>query len=127
MLEAAIALLMLQELQKAASPPASSEVVGKAQGPAEVAAYRPCIAMPDSAWRGPGALAWYVNAEPVEIGGKRFAKYGLPRVLAPGEVELVATARGAPFYGVTGVPEREVLYLLVDPAGCEFQPYAIEN
>jgi hypothetical protein len=129
MLDIAVALLILQELvQKAAPAPAapapSSEVIGKA---AAAPAVTSCVAMPDAGYQGAGSLQWYIDSETVEVGGSRFAKYGLPRVLGPGEVEYVATARGGLFYGEAGVGKREVLYLLTVPAGCEFQPYAIEG
>jgi hypothetical protein len=81
--------------------------------------------MPDSSYRGPGALPWYVNSEPVTVGGRQFTKYGLPRVLAPTEVGLLASSQGGPFYAVPGVAAPEIVYLLTDPASCEFQPYQL--
>jgi hypothetical protein len=134
MLEGLVALLLLQEVvQKAAPAPppaASAEVVGKAQtapAPAPAAAPASCVELPDPTYRGAAALRWYGDGETVTIGKRSYAKYGLPRVLGPGEVVLHATARGAPFYRVPDVAEPEILYLLTDPAGCEFQPYAVQG
>jgi hypothetical protein len=68
---------------------------------------------------------WYINNEPVTLNGKTWVKYGLPRVLGPGELkpEAVALKDSAPFYEATETYGVEVLYLLTQPVGCEFQPY----
>jgi hypothetical protein len=85
-----------------------------------------CVASPASGHSGARSLTWYINNESMTIDGSRYVKYGLPRVLGPGEVELVASAEGGYFYAEAGSDSREVLYLLTDLAGCEFQPYQIE-
>ena len=139
MLSAIVALLILQEVvgkaHVAASPPPSPEVVGKAQGGAEsssedvgkaAAAPPACVEMPE-----PGAdvrsQSWYIDNEAMDVGGGSFVKYGLPRVLAQWEVEFHAASAGGLFYAEAGAADPEVLYLLVDPAGCEFQPYQREG
>ncbi len=147
MLNGTVALLILQAMMqkapaapppnappsemvgKAPSTPAPSpEVVGKTQSAvAPTPAVASCVTMPDPAHRGARALTWYINAEPMEIGGRTYARYGLPRVLSAWEIEYFTTVSGGLFYAQAGVDDGEVLYLLVDPAGCEFQPYGAES
>jgi hypothetical protein len=69
---------------------------------------------------------WYINNEPIMVMGRRYVRYGLPRVLGTNEVSRVADYQGVPVFaeaGATGTPE--VLYVPVRP-GCEFQPYQLE-
>jgi hypothetical protein len=69
---------------------------------------------------------WYVRNEMMPIPGREAAlgKYGLPRILAPGEVERYGTYRDLPVFMETGVREAiaNVVYVFVRP-GCEFQTY----
>ena len=132
MLGSVAALLLMQaEIQKAPvaapAPTASGEAIGKAQVAAPAApatpAFEACVEMPDPAYRGARAMSWYIDSEVMQVAGKAYLKYGLPRVLTAWEIEYHANAGGGLFYAERGVEEAEVLYLLVDPAGCEFQPY----
>jgi hypothetical protein len=69
---------------------------------------------------------WFINNEPVMVMGRRYVKYGLPRVLGVNEVTRVGEYQGVSVFaetGATGTPE--VLYVPVR-AGCEFQPYQTE-
>jgi hypothetical protein len=72
-----------------------------------------------------GAM-WYINNEAITVNGRRYVKYGLPRVLGIREV-----ARGGEYRGVTMFQEAGgetswlVLYAPVR-SGCEFQPYVSE-
>ncbi len=69
---------------------------------------------------------WFINNEPVTVMGRRYVRYGLPRVLGINDVSRVADYQGIPVFaeaGMTGTPE--VLYVPVRP-GCEFQPYQLE-
>jgi hypothetical protein len=69
---------------------------------------------------------WYINNEPITVGGRRYVRYGLPRVLGVNEVTRSADYQGVPVFteaGAMGTPE--VLYVPVRP-GCEFQPYQLE-
>ncbi len=69
---------------------------------------------------------WFINTEPVTVMGRRYVKYGLPRVLGVNEVTRVGEFQGVSVFaeaGATGTPE--VLYVPVRP-GCEFQPYQTE-
>jgi hypothetical protein len=69
---------------------------------------------------------WYINNEPITVGGRRYVRYGLPRVLGVSEVTRTADYMGVPVFaeaGALGTPE--VLYVPVRP-GCEFQPYQLE-
>jgi hypothetical protein len=88
----------------------------------------------DTTWTG-GAMpmagyaagaAWFINGEAVTVMGRRYVRYGLPRVLGINEVTRVAEYQGVPVFaeaGTAGTPE--VLYVPVRP-GCEFQPYQLE-
>jgi len=66
---------------------------------------------------------WYVNNEPIMFNGKRYVKFGLPRVIGTTDVMSTGTYQGTSVFvetGTTGTPT--VIYLPVRP-GCEFQPY----
>ena len=70
---------------------------------------------------------WYINNEKLEVKGKTFSKYGLPRVLGAIEVQKWTTYKGVCVYieaGFTGIPD--VIYIPVR-SQCEFQPYAVER
>jgi hypothetical protein len=69
------------------------------------------------------ASPWYINHQPVRFRGRMLMKYGLPRILAPEEVQRAGEFRGMPLFaeaGVSGIPE--VVYVMVRP-GCMFHPY----
>jgi hypothetical protein len=70
---------------------------------------------------------WYINNEPVTFNGRRYVKYGLPRVLGVTEVSNVGTYQGVPVFAETGGNQQrpDVLYIPVR-TGCEFQPYQVE-
>jgi hypothetical protein len=71
--------------------------------------------------------AWYFRHNALRHLGRRYRKYGLPRILGISEVERPGSTVGpVPLYvekGTTGLPE--VLYVPVR-VGCEFQPYQLE-
>ena len=72
------------------------------------------------------AMPWFINNELVTVNGRRYVKYGLPRVLGVSEVSRTGEYMGVPVFaeaGATGA--TEVLYLPVRP-GCEFQPYQLD-
>ena len=80
---------------------------------------------PSTAGYAAGA-SWFINNEPVMMMGRRYVKYGLPRVLGVNDVTRVGEYQGVSVFaetGATGTPE--VLYVPVRP-GCEFQPYQTE-
>jgi hypothetical protein len=69
---------------------------------------------------------WYINTEAITVGGRRYVRYGLPRVLGVNEVTRTGEFQGVSVFseaGATGTPE--VVYVPVRP-GCEFQPYQLE-
>jgi hypothetical protein len=66
---------------------------------------------------------WYINNEPVTFNGRRYVKYGLPRVLGTTEITRAGELQGVPVFAETGgATPPEVIYVPVRP-GCEFQPY----
>ncbi|HEU0300653.1 MAG TPA: hypothetical protein VFR37_14380 [Longimicrobium sp.] len=70
---------------------------------------------------------WFVDNEPVTIGGRQYVKYGYPRVLGVDDVTRVAEYRGITVFAEAGgVRPPEVVYVPVR-MGCEFQPYQIST
>jgi hypothetical protein len=77
------------------------------------------------------AAEWYANDEYITLNGRRYVKYGLPRVILPHELLTRAGEyQGVPLFAEEGkvVAETEhgqtsdIRYVPVRP-GCEFQPY----
>jgi len=72
---------------------------------------------------------WYVGDERISFRGRRYRKYGRPRVLAVPEVKRIGFYRWVGVYGEardTASAER-FIYLPYRP-GCQFQPYeAVEQ
>ncbi|HEX8394189.1 MAG TPA: hypothetical protein VF665_17735 [Longimicrobium sp.] len=69
---------------------------------------------------------WFINNEPVMVMGRRYVKYGVPRVLGVTDVTRVGEYQGVSVFaenGAAGMPE--VIYLPVR-SGCEFQPYQVD-
>ncbi|HEU4457247.1 MAG TPA: hypothetical protein VFR81_29530 [Longimicrobium sp.] len=70
---------------------------------------------------------WYVTGEMLPIPGREYPleKYGLSRILAPGELQRYGTShRGAPLFVEAGDTSEvaDIVYVFVRP-GCEFQTY----
>lgn len=70
------------------------------------------------------AARWFVADEPVVFEGRRFVKFGLPRVLDAGQVTRTGEFRGVGVFVAPG--ERVDVVYLPTGAGCEFQPYELE-
>ncbi|HEX8431800.1 MAG TPA: hypothetical protein VF625_10945 [Longimicrobium sp.] len=71
--------------------------------------------------------SWFINSEPITVMGRRYVKYGLPRVLGVSEVARVGDFQGVPVFAEPGMMNRpDVVYVAVRP-GCEFQPYNVET
>lgn len=71
-------------------------------------------------------MTWFINNEPITVNGRRYVKYGLPRVLGVSEVARAGEYMGVPVFAEAGAAGMtEVLYLPVRP-GCEFQPYQLD-
>lgn len=68
---------------------------------------------------------WFVNNETIGFRGATYGKYGLPRVLAPDEVEPVGDYRGTVVAMPPDSPDASIIYVMSD-ARCEFQPYVLE-
>jgi hypothetical protein len=69
---------------------------------------------------------WYINNEPITINGRRYVRFGLPRVVGVTEVSRTGEYQGVGVFteaSATGTPD--VIYIPVRP-GCEFQPYQYE-
>lgn len=72
-------------------------------------------------------LPWFTGSEPVMFGGYRYAKYSVPRILSPTEVQPAGRYQGVPVVVETGTTAPpEIIYMAVR-FGCEFQPYQIER
>ena len=74
-----------------------------------------------------GSATWFINNEPVVFMGRRYVKYGLPRVLGTTDVHGVGTVNGVSVFAehTANAEHPEVIYVPVRP-GCEFQPYQYE-
>ena len=68
---------------------------------------------------------WYRDNEPINVGGREYVKYGLPRILGRSEVEWFGELDGLAVVAEPGTTEPEVVYVLIDPAECGFQPYQL--
>ncbi len=68
---------------------------------------------------------WYKDSKEVRLLGKRYVKYGLPRVLGVNEVTSAGAYKGVTFFKEPGAPKApEILYAPVQMF-CEFQPYQL--
>jgi hypothetical protein len=72
-----------------------------------------------------GGATWYINNEPVTFNGRRYVKYGLPRVLGTTDISRAGEYQGVPVFSEGGNIGADVIYIPVRP-GCEFQPYQTE-
>lgn len=72
-----------------------------------------------------GGAAWYIQGDAITLGGRRFVKFGLPRVVGVGEVTRSGEYQGVPVFAEAGMARPDVVYVAVRP-GCEFQPYQTE-
>lgn len=71
--------------------------------------------------------AFYINNEPITFQGRRYVRFGLPRVIGAQEVNRIGEYRGIQVFaetGATGAPQ--VIYLPVR-TGCEFAVYQQET
>ncbi len=69
--------------------------------------------------------AWFIQGDGITVDGRRYVKYGLPRVLGMHEVTRSAEHQGVPVFTEGGAARADVVYVPVRP-GCEFQPYQTE-
>ncbi len=70
-------------------------------------------------------LDWFVDNDEIGFGSVSYKKYGLPRVLGAQEIEFFAEKDGVFVGKEKGLSDADVdvLYVMIDQAGCEFQPY----
>ena len=66
---------------------------------------------------------WLRDNLPITVAGREYVKYGLPRVYGIEELEWCAELGGLAVAAEPGVADPEVVYVLVQPAECGFQPY----
>lgn len=71
---------------------------------------------------------WFETGEKIAYAGGGYAKHGLPRQLAPAEVEAAGEKDGVPIFIEAGnyADAPEVIYVMARSAGCVFQPYGRE-
>jgi hypothetical protein len=66
---------------------------------------------------------WFIQDQPIRVRNREYVKFGVPRVIQPGELTSFETYQGVPVFVGTGAPTPpDVIYVPVRP-GCEFQPY----
>jgi opacity protein-like surface antigen len=68
---------------------------------------------------------WFIQGDQITVGGRRFVKFGLPRVVGVNELARSGEYQGVPVFAETGMARPDVVYVAVRP-GCEFQPYQTE-
>lgn len=69
---------------------------------------------------------WYIQGEPITLDGRRYIKFGVPRILAVNDVTRAGEYQGVPLFAEPGMTRPDVVYVAVRP-GCEFQPYQTET
>jgi hypothetical protein len=69
--------------------------------------------------------SWFIQGDQITLDGRRFVKYGLPRVLGVNDVRRAGEYQGVPVFAEAGMARPDVVYVAVRP-GCEFQPYQTE-
>lgn len=72
------------------------------------------------------AASWYINNETITVNGKRYLKFGLPRILGVHEIQKAAEFRGIGIYIESGTKDISEFIYLPARRGCEFQPYQQE-
>jgi len=71
--------------------------------------------------------AWFAGTSPVTLDGRRYVRYGLPRILRADQVSSAGAVNGVSVFAEPGAGARpEVIYVPTRP-GCEFQPYQAET
>jgi hypothetical protein len=66
---------------------------------------------------------WYIDTMPIRVANREYVKFGLPRVIAAGQLTRAGDYEGIGVFAETGAGSpQSVLYVPVRP-GCEFQPY----
>ena len=66
---------------------------------------------------------WFENEEPLRIDGREYLRFGLSRIVSPGELVRRGEYNGIPLFVQGGEPNpANVLYVPVT-FGCEVQPY----
>ncbi|HEY0015420.1 MAG TPA: outer membrane beta-barrel protein [Longimicrobium sp.] len=69
--------------------------------------------------------AWYIQGDRITLDGRRYVKFGLPRVLGVNDVARTGEYQGVPVFAEAGTARPDVVYVAIRP-GCEFQPYQTE-
>ena len=76
---------------------------------------------------------WFVNGDRIRVNGRRYAKYGLPRVLEADQLASWSSYGDAAVYVEGTNYDDQVIYVLVGPPAsqdeegeCEYQPYQAE-
>jgi hypothetical protein len=66
---------------------------------------------------------WYINNEAITVNGRRYVKYGLPRILGINEIVPAIEYRGVMMFREAGEGSSELVLYVPVRSGCEFQPY----
>lgn len=65
---------------------------------------------------------WHARDEMVHFQGRRYVRYGIPRVVRPDSLVWVGEFRGIPLFAESERAAGRFVYALVNQQ-CEFQPY----
>ncbi len=69
--------------------------------------------------------SWFTNNDKIVLYGKKYAKYGLPRILGTTEISKVGEVDKIGVYAEAGMTAYDVIYIPTR-RGCEFQPYSLD-
>lgn len=67
--------------------------------------------------------AWYLDNADISLNGRSYSKYGLPRLLDPGEIDVFTEYDGVGVAVADGDTSADVIYVHVNGFECSFQPY----
>lgn len=100
--------------------------IALAMGMAAPADTARCLPAETSAkYDGAANKPWFINSETITFRDKRYIKYGLPRLLMPGDVIPVGNFGDVAVTAEFGTTTYEIIYIPTARAGCEFQPYQL--
>ena len=66
---------------------------------------------------------WFVQGDQMAFNNREWVRFGVTRVIQPGQLQRVGEVQGTSVFAETGATAPyQVVYVPVRP-GCEFQPY----
>ncbi len=70
---------------------------------------------------------WFIQDQEIRVRNQAYVKFGVPRIIQPGELTRFDMFQTVPVFVAPGAPTPpDVIYVPVRP-GCEFQPYQLRR